>query len=191
MNTQSTQKRKTHEEWLAEYEAICEKSRVYYRGYTIEPEDHYRYAFYPTRQGRDDDADFDGESFVYCGNAKFASSIEDAKDEIDAILALRKHYAPQDTTSYRGYIIRNEWEYDCGKCDYFYFLKGNESAGTTIPFVTLQEVKDIINEIRAENPEVFIVKTRPAKSLGPALTKIVGWRHQAELFADKVNGVIV
>lgn len=104
---------------------------------------------------------------------------------------VRKHYAPKGRTSYRGFIICPEWEYDNGKCDYYYWPEGNEEAGSAIPFSTLQDVKDIIDEIRYENPEVFIVETRPAKSIGPNLTKIVGWRHQAELFADKVNGVVV
>lgn len=63
-----------------------------YKGYTIEEDPFYNpysknthYCYYPTEKGRQDDADYDGESFVYCGNAKWADSIEEAKDEIDAL----------------------------------------------------------------------------------------------------------
>lgn len=56
-----------------------------YRGYTIEPS-HSPFGgfdFFPTEQGRDDDYDYDGERYRYCGNVKHASTIEEAKDSID------------------------------------------------------------------------------------------------------------
>lgn len=62
---------------------------ITYKGYTIE-EDHdinpYRkepmYMFYPTTEGAQHDADYDGDGYRYCGNCKWADSIEDAKDLI-------------------------------------------------------------------------------------------------------------
>jgi hypothetical protein len=59
---------------------------VEYKGYSIQLDYtgyNFRYMFYPTEQGIQDDADFDGEDFVYCGNCKHADSIEDCKILID------------------------------------------------------------------------------------------------------------
>lgn len=66
-----------------------------YKTYTIEP-DYSRipynkdpqYMFYPTEQGIDHDADYDGESYRYCGNCKWADSIDEAKDSIDEIIMM-------------------------------------------------------------------------------------------------------
>lgn len=62
-----------------------------YKGYTIE-EDHRNpygkeceYIFYPTSEGIQHDADYDGESFRYCGNCRWADSIDDAQIEIDEL----------------------------------------------------------------------------------------------------------
>jgi hypothetical protein len=62
-----------------------------YKGYTIEEDFNYNpYAvhpmtmFYPTNEGIQDDADYDGDGFNYCGNCQWVSSVEEAKDEIDA-----------------------------------------------------------------------------------------------------------
>lgn len=61
-----------------------------YKNYTIEeskcsytgtPE----FMFYKTSQGVDHDYDLDGEDYTYCGNCKWASTLEDAKDEIDEL----------------------------------------------------------------------------------------------------------
>jgi hypothetical protein len=43
--------------------------------------------FYPTEQGAQHDADCtDGESFTYCGNCKWESSVENCMFEIDALI---------------------------------------------------------------------------------------------------------
>jgi hypothetical protein len=58
---------------------------IQYRGYTIKVDGYGwypRYKFFPTDEGENDDADYDGESFHYCGNARWADSLEEAKDEI-------------------------------------------------------------------------------------------------------------
>lgn len=82
---------------------------IKYRSYTIEED--YRnpysskpeYMFYPTAEGIDHDADCDGESYYYTGNCKWASSIEDAKSEIDDLIAehttflVHRHTAVSDT----------------------------------------------------------------------------------------------
>jgi hypothetical protein len=62
-----------------------------YRNYTIKEDWNYCpyqlfYKFFPTSEGENDDADFDGDSYRYCGNGKWANSIQDAKEEIDTIL---------------------------------------------------------------------------------------------------------
>lgn len=59
-----------------------------YKNWTIEPDTQSWFkdghVAYPTSQGRQDDGDFDGEDWHYCGNAKFGT-IEDLKDQIDEI----------------------------------------------------------------------------------------------------------
>jgi hypothetical protein len=42
--------------------------------------------YYPTGEGRDDDYDYDGESYRYCGNAGWSSTIGGATAEIDDLL---------------------------------------------------------------------------------------------------------
>lgn len=64
-----------------------------YKGYSIELD--YRnpysnkpeYMMYPTEQGIQHDADYDGEQYRYCGNCKWFSSVEDCKAEIDDLTA--------------------------------------------------------------------------------------------------------
>lgn len=62
---------------------------VEYKGYTIQ-EDGERYMtgylLYPTEAGIQHDYDGDSEGFHYCGNCKWADSIEEAKDIIDEIV---------------------------------------------------------------------------------------------------------
>jgi hypothetical protein len=70
-----------------------------YKGYSIQedpekgrdvysdPEKGYRLRLilYPTEQGIQHDYDGDSEGFRYCGNCKWADSIEEAKEIIDEI----------------------------------------------------------------------------------------------------------
>lgn len=61
-----------------------------YKSYTIDTDTNYpyslgQYIFYPTEQGIDHDADYDGDGYTYCGNCKWADSIEEAKELIDEI----------------------------------------------------------------------------------------------------------
>lgn len=71
---------------------------IKYRSYTIQED--YRnpysnvpeYMFYPTAEGIDHDADFDGESYSYAGNCQWTSSIENAKAEIDDLIAEHTTY---------------------------------------------------------------------------------------------------
>lgn len=55
----------------------------YRNPYSNSPE----FMFYPTADGISHDADYDGESYKYCGNCKWADSIKDAQIEIDEIEA--------------------------------------------------------------------------------------------------------
>src|SRR5690606_24245644 len=88
--SRSKQRAEKAAEQRCRMEAIMSRGRVYYRGYTIEPAEYeYGYDYYPTEEGRDDDADFDGESYRYCGNVKFAHSIDAAKDAIDDLVGPR------------------------------------------------------------------------------------------------------
>lgn len=62
-----------------------------YKGYSIEKDQRNPYGpaefmFYPTSEGVDHDADYDGEQYKYCGNCRWASTLEDAQYEIDALV---------------------------------------------------------------------------------------------------------
>ena len=64
-----------------------------YKGYTVQkdwrnPYDNKpEFMFYKTSDGIQHDGDCtDGESFTYCGNCKWAGSLEEAKDEIDELI---------------------------------------------------------------------------------------------------------
>lgn len=68
-------------------------AKIFYKGYTIEEEDDpwmIKYGslffFYPTAQGIQDDADYDGDRYVYCGNRRWAGSIQEANDMIDELV---------------------------------------------------------------------------------------------------------
>lgn len=51
---------------------------VTYKSYTM-------FMYFPTARGIDHDAYYDGDGYTYCGNCRWADSIEEAKDEIDEI----------------------------------------------------------------------------------------------------------
>lgn len=63
-----------------------------YKSFTIEED--YRnpysnkpeYMYYPTADGVQHDADYVNESWKYCGNCEWESSLEEAKAAIDDIL---------------------------------------------------------------------------------------------------------
>lgn len=68
----------------------------YYKGYSIEqdPEwcgysDFQRIIIYPTEAGIQHDYDGDSEGFRYCGNSKWADSVEEAKEIIDELTELK------------------------------------------------------------------------------------------------------
>lgn len=67
---------------------------VEYKGYTIqEREDTYYkgmcpFVLFPTEQGIQHDYDYNGSGNTYCGNCKWADSIEEAKEMIDEIIEL-------------------------------------------------------------------------------------------------------
>lgn len=92
MDATTNPARQRYDQWIAEYEAILEKHRIYYRGYTIEPTSsacpYGGYDYYPTEEGRDEDIDWNGNP---CGNVKYAASTEEAKDEIDDLIYEKMH----------------------------------------------------------------------------------------------------
>lgn len=90
MDATTNPARLSHQQFLDRLEAIRKSQEVLYRGYTIDKAE-YGYEYYPTDEGRDDDADFDGESYRYCGNVRFASSINAAKREIDDLIYEKMH----------------------------------------------------------------------------------------------------
>ena len=61
---------------------------INYRGFQIEEDfrnpysNDPEYMYYPAEQGAQHDYDLVGEDYVYCGNCKWAGSIEEAKDQI-------------------------------------------------------------------------------------------------------------
>ena len=76
------------------------ENEIQYRGYTIVEDyqrDPYRkepyFMYYPTEQGVQHDADFDGDGFKYCGNCKWEDSLDAAIGEIDIFLE-EQHNAP-------------------------------------------------------------------------------------------------
>lgn len=65
-----------------------------YKDYTIieDQRNPYRkpeFMFYITDDGIQHDADYDGESFKYTGNCKWADSLEEAKEEIEELIEKR------------------------------------------------------------------------------------------------------
>jgi hypothetical protein len=73
-----------------------------YRTYTIEPDHRNPYAqkpdwmFYPTEEGIQHDADLDGDDMKYCGNCKWASTLEEAQQEIDDLIIESQEKRIQD-----------------------------------------------------------------------------------------------
>ena len=71
-------------------------NQVTYKGYTIQVDypnpysNTPQYMYYPTDEGEQHDADYEDGSYHYCGNCKWADSIEDAKDAIDDLLFEKK-----------------------------------------------------------------------------------------------------
>jgi hypothetical protein len=62
-----------------------ENNSIPYRGYTIEPSVSGYWGgfdFYPTAEGRDEDYDWDGDSWRNCGNVQHAATLDEAKDAI-------------------------------------------------------------------------------------------------------------
>lgn len=63
-----------------------------YRGYTIQedPERSYsqeaEFVVFPTDQGIQHDADYDGDGYKYCGNCKWCDSIEEGMETIDLLI---------------------------------------------------------------------------------------------------------
>lgn len=92
MDATTNTARQRYDQWVAQYEAILEKHRIYYRGYTIEPTQngcpYGGYDYYPTEEGRDEDIDWNGNP---CGNVGFTSSIAAAKREIDDLIYEKMH----------------------------------------------------------------------------------------------------
>lgn len=75
-----------------------------YKGYTIERTSSYfpGYDYFPTNEGRQDDADLDGEDYIYCGNVRHADSIDDAKDAIweKVMVAIPQHKVVMNKQDY-------------------------------------------------------------------------------------------
>lgn len=58
---------------------------IQYKGFTIETDNEFHFngfLYYLTAQGKDHDCDMDSDGYHYCGNVKWASTIEEAKDAI-------------------------------------------------------------------------------------------------------------
>lgn len=72
-------------------------NQILFKGYTIEldygnPYNRAEFMFFPTEQGAQHDADYDGERYKYCGNCEWADSLEEAKDAIDEIIMCAMPY---------------------------------------------------------------------------------------------------
>lgn len=76
--------RELHQDFMEALEALRASERIEYRGFTIEPSTGYMggYSYYPTAEGRNEDAEWDGDSWRNCGNVQWAASLDDAKDAI-------------------------------------------------------------------------------------------------------------
>lgn len=78
-----------------------------YLGYTIEQETEpwsvlagQKVFYYPTKEGVQHDGDYDDGRWKYKGNCRWASSIEDAKTEIDEITSMMNE-------EYQNYLNNN------------------------------------------------------------------------------------
>lgn len=65
---------------------------IQYRSFTIKEDFNNPYKnvpsfmFFLTKDGEQHDADYDGEGYKYCGNCKWADSIEECQEMIDELL---------------------------------------------------------------------------------------------------------
>jgi hypothetical protein len=60
----------------------------YYKGYSIEQDTTLhtdRLVIYPTEAGIEHDYDYNGSNYTYCGNCKWADSVEEAQEIIDEL----------------------------------------------------------------------------------------------------------
>ncbi len=63
------------------------KPDIQYRTYTIRwDSDRQDYMYFLTEQGEDHDYDYEDGCYQYCGNCKWAFTVECAKTEIDSLL---------------------------------------------------------------------------------------------------------
>lgn len=91
--------------------------KVLYKGYTIEKNIKHHpheldFMIYPTADGADHDMDWNGQSWKYTGNCKWADSIEDAKLTVDELIFKRIEVC-QQRESYLSFHIENgpaEWK---------------------------------------------------------------------------------
>lgn len=72
---------------------------IEYKSYSIQKDQRNPYGsvefmYYPTEQGVQHDADYDGEQYKYTGNCAWASTIEEAKSEIDERIAEQESKRP-------------------------------------------------------------------------------------------------
>lgn len=78
---------------------------IEYRGYTIKEDYRNPYSsrpefmFFPTEEGEQHDADYNGESYKYTGNCQWTDSLHWAKVEIDCIIAEKTDYLIQNANS--------------------------------------------------------------------------------------------
>lgn len=89
-------------------------SQIQYKGFTIQEDFRNPYSskpefmFYPTAEGVQHDADCDQDGYRYCGNCKWASSIEEAKDEISEIVMMnRPVYQVETIIKLGSFRLRN------------------------------------------------------------------------------------
>lgn len=67
---------------------VIEVKSEEYKGFTIQNDVNYPYSlnriiFFPTDEGIDHDYDMDSDGYSYCGNCRWAGSVEEARIEID------------------------------------------------------------------------------------------------------------
>lgn len=85
-------RRKDFEKWyMQSVRRYTEELPFDYKGYTLQKDQRNPYGpaeimFYLTEDGIQHDGDYDGESYRYCGNCHWSSTIEEAKEEIDELV---------------------------------------------------------------------------------------------------------
>jgi hypothetical protein len=87
---------------------------IHYKGWTIEENPNGCFVgelmAYPTEQGIQHDADFDGDRYRYCGNCLFDICIDNLKDSIDENIMMAKPLYLVETKALCGPIITKfEW----------------------------------------------------------------------------------